>query len=404
MPRTPFLRAALAGALLLAPPAHAASPNLLLNPGFEERLPGHPWMPAGWDTSASGLPTTFFGCDTFVVHSGRFAANVANISTFLTVGHNWSQSVLVGREAWGKDAVFTVWTRSNGIEGRAYCLVQAYRDTISKMAKTWNVPRDEAASRLNINRVDDPLAEFGWKREVFMEPETPWVHREMRIYVPPGINILFVRCGLLGTGQLLIDDASLTLETALPAPALRTDQNLLLDPGFEGDGSAWEYAIPPFAGISVVRDTTGGHTGRACMRFESIINPAYPPAPVTARTGVCQAITNRNLAGKRVKLTAWVKTDSLKGVAYVKIYSHGQYGMVQGIASERYSLNTPWTETTQTLDLPPDTYEVWVWCLYDAPVPGLVYFDDARFEVLGPAPKAPPPPKPFKVKKPDVKK
>jgi len=400
MLRSPISSLALACAALFAvalapqPSACAPSKNLLINPGFEDRLPDHPWMPAGWDTSVSGLPTVFFGCDTFMVHSGHMAASVANVSSFLPMAHNWNQSVLVGKESWGKDLVFTVWTRSNGVNGRGYAVLQAYRDTISKMAKTWGVPRDEAAHRLHINRVDDPLVDLGWKRNYFIEPETDWVKREMRVYCAPGVNVVFVRCGVIGTGQLLVDDASLTLENAQPAPPLRPGENLIADPGFEGDGTAWEYVLPPYAGLVLERDTTLSHSGRACMHFETLQGPNFPRAPVQARLGVCQAIVNRNLAGKRVKMSAWVKTDSLKGIAYIKIYAHGQYGMTQGIASEQYSLDTPWTQTTQILDLPPDTYQLWVWCQYEVPVPGQVYFDDAKLEVLGPVPPPPSIPKP----------
>ena len=248
----------IAAALLAPAPSLAASKNLLLNPGFEDRLEGHSWMPAGWDTSVSGLPTTFFGRDTFLVHSGHFAANVANISTVLPMAHNWSQTLRVGPEAWGKDLLFTVWTRSNGVEGRAYCMLQAYRDTISKMAKTWSVPRDEAASRLHINRIDDPLVDFGWKRVVFLEPETDWVKREMRVWCAPGTDMAYVRCGVLGTGQLMVDDASLTIEDALPAPALKPGANLLTDPGFEGNWASWERT-PGWA-------AAGTRTGRCYAR------------------------------------------------------------------------------------------------------------------------------------------
>ena len=376
-----------------AAPKAAPSKNLLINPGFEDRLPNHPWMPAGWDTSVSGLPTVFFGCDTFLVHSGKFAANVANVSSYLPMAHNWSQSVEVGKEAWGKDLLFTVWTRSNGVNGRAYCVLQAYRDTISKMAKEWGIPRDDAAQRLHINRVDDPLLDFGWKRIYFNDAETEWVKREMRVYCAPGVNMVFVRCGVTGTGQLLIDDASLTLEPALPAPPPAAGQNLISDPGFEGDGANWEYAVPPYAGLVCERDSTHAHSGKMCMHFETLMGAEYPRAPVQARLGVCQPITNRNLGGKRVKMTAWVKTDSLKGVAFLKIYSHGLYGMDQGIASEQYSLDTPWTQTTQVFDVPPDTYQLWAWCLYEVPVPGQVYFDDVTLEVLGPTPPPPTIPK-----------
>ena len=103
-----------------APAIHAAKApaNLLLNPGFEQSLPGHPWMPAAWDTSESGLPTVFFGRDTFLVHGGEYAITVANVSTVWPMSHNWSQTLKIDRAWWGKDAVLSVWTRSNGLQGR----------------------------------------------------------------------------------------------------------------------------------------------------------------------------------------------------------------------------------------------------------------------------------------------
>ncbi len=396
MLRSPHPRAAftLLASLVLLPlalvPARAASKNLLANPGFEERLPGHPWMPAGWDTSTSGLPTTFFGCDTFLVHSGKYAANVANVSTVLPMAHNWSQSIPVGKEAWGKDLLFTVWTRSNGVDGRAYCLLQAYRDTVSYMANQWKISRDDALQKMHIHRVDDPLVDFGWKRVVFTDPETDWVKRELRVWCAPGTDMVFVRCGVLGTGQLIIDDASLTLENPLPATRLAPHQNLLTDGGFEGDWSSWEISIPPFAGLFVTPDSTEAHTGKKSVFLEFVPQPNMPPSPIVTRVGVCQVVTNRNLGGKRVRMSAWCKVDSLHGVAYLKIFGHGKYGIVQGIASEQLSDTQPWTLTTQELDLPPDTYQVWAWCQYDAPVKGKVHFDDASLEVIG---DVPPPPK-----------
>ena len=367
--------------------AHAASRNLLINPGMEDALPDHPWMPAGWDTSVSGLPTTFFGRDSFLVHGGHYAVTVANVSTMLPMAHNWSQKLLVGREAWGKDAVFTVWTRSNGVDGRAYCLLQAYRDTISKMAGIWKVPHSEAASRLNIKGLDDPLVDFGWQRAIFTEPETDWVRRAMRVYVPTGTNVLFVRCGLLGSGQLVIDDASLTLENAQPAAAVKTGQNLLADAGFENGLDQWEVSVPPFPGFDYGLDSTQAHTGRASAHFEFVGSPTSLTFTLKSRVGVCQVISNRNLSGKRVRLSGWIKTDSLQSGAYLKIFAHGQYGVLQTVGGNQLGQTSPWTLTSQELDLPPDTYQVWAWCQYDAPVKGRVWFDDVSLEVLGPSPK-----------------
>jgi hypothetical protein len=354
--------------------------NLLANPGFEEALRGHAWMPASWDTSIVPLPTVFFGRDTFQVHGGRWAVNVANLSTQYPMWHNWNQSVVVGPETWGKDLVFSVWTRSNGLQGRAYVMIQAYRDTIGRMAKAWGMERDAAGKRLGLNKVDDPLIDFGWKREYFSDPETEWVRRELRVFVAPLTNMIYLRLGLFGTGEVVFDDASLVLAPALPPAPVAEHENLFTDPSFEGDGNAWEYAMPAYEGMQVVRDTTVAHTGRAAIRSEGGLT-----GMVQTRAGVCQVFSNRSLAGRRLKLSGFIRTDSLQGNAYLKIYCHTPRGMFQSNASPSFGMNNDWSESTVEMDAPPDTYEVWAWLLYNAPVYGRVWFDDARFEVLGPA-------------------
>ena len=103
MLRTTVARAAVMGVVLLfvalgARPASAAA-NLLANPDFEQPLAGHPWMPAGWDTSEAGLSSVFFGRDTFLVERGRYAVSLANVSTLYPLSHNWNQAVSVILEA-----------------------------------------------------------------------------------------------------------------------------------------------------------------------------------------------------------------------------------------------------------------------------------------------------------------
>lgn len=364
----------------IAAPAAAQSKNLLLNPGFEEPLQGHPWMPSGWDTSRAGMIPVFFGRDTFMVHSGTYAGSVANASTFITMAHNWSQVLIVDQAAWGKDLVFSAWTRSNGVEGRAYIKVDAYQDTISKMAKLWGVSRDSAAGRLSINAIDDPLINLGWQREFFTENETDWVRREVRLFVPPSTNVVFARCGIIGTGQLVIDDASLTLEPALPAAKLAANVNLLLDGGFELDGKSWEHSLPPYPGMKIERDSTIKRSGKASVRMSSP-SGATVPGP----TGVCQVFSNRNFADKRVRLTAFVKTDSLYSNASIKLLCQTPHGVEQIVSSEDLSGTKDWTEARVDMETPSDTYAVWVWLMYTAPAKGRVYFDDATLKVLGPA-------------------
>ena len=233
--------------------------------------------------------------------------------------------------------------------------------------------------KLKITKIDDPLLDLGWKRQQFSENQTDWVKREVRVYVPPTVNMLYVRSGLLGTGQVIFDDASLTLEPALPPDPIPLNTNLLADPGFEGDGNAWEYSTPPFDGLQVVRDETVAHTGKASVRLEGT------NGIVQARAGACQVLCNRQLAGKRVRLSAWVKTDSLRSSAFLKVYFHGLKEAKAVPGWEQFSLNTPWTKTVFEADVPEDTYAVWAWFLYTTPSEGRVYYDDMSFEVIGPA-------------------
>jgi hypothetical protein len=401
--RRPAPRSALAlGALIacLALPVRAAvvdPVNLLDNPGFEDTLADHPWMAAGWDTSVTGTPTVFFGRDTMAAHGGRYSVNVANVSMLIPAWNNWSQTLVVGPEAWNKDAVLTLWTRSNGVQGRGYVLLQAYRDTVGKMAKTWKLPRDSARVRLGIVTAGDPYVYLGARREYFSDTETGWVRRQVRVFVPPSTNLLIVRGGLFGTGQVLFDDASLSVERALTPPDPPVGVNLLEDPGFEGNGDRWEYSLPPYDEMRCDRDTTVAHSGKASICFEG-----GTTGMVTTRAGVAQLIGNRRLAGKRVRLSGWVKCDSLMGLAYIKLYCT-TLTQDEDVGAPRQIGNTaPWTKLVMEMDVPKDAYQVWALLLYNAPASGRVCFDDASLEVIGPAAAASPrgPPKPGAAGKP----
>lgn len=372
-----------AGALALCAAVHPApvraSDNLLVNPGFEDPLPGHPWMPAGWDTSQTDLPTSYFGRDTVLRHSGRYAVSTASASALIPLAHNWSQTLMADSSWWGKDAVFSVWTKSVGLEGRGYVLLQCYRDTVSRMARTWGIPREDAMRRMKIAPVDDPILDLGWRRDFFEEPESDWVHREVRVFVPPSTDMIYVRAGLYGLGQLFIDDASLTLEPAQPPVEWPTGKNLLADADFEGDLHAWELSLPPFSGIQYGQASDTASSGAHSYRFEG------GSSMVRGKMGICQVLPDRALAGKRLRLSGDIKTDSLVSLAGMKLYCHTLHGAKAATSVERPSGTMPWTHTTVEIDAPPDTYEVWAWFSYMGPAPGVVWFDNASLEILGPA-------------------
>jgi hypothetical protein len=293
--------------------------------------------------------------------------------------HNWSQTVDVTPDMWGKDLLLTVWTRNNGVEGRGYVCLQAFRDTVGKMARAWKIDRYAASRRLGLVGVNDPQIDLAWKRESFGDHETDWVERTLRVFLPPTTTLITVRMGLFGTGQVMFDDASLTLETATPAKAPPLHTNLFRDPGFEGGALAWELSTPPYPPIICDRDTTLSHTGKACMHFNCENGISM------GRTGVGQVMCDRALAGKRLRMTAYAKAESLGSSIYVHLFSHTKSGFTRQSSTSTVYGTMDWTQLAVEADIPEDTYEVWAWIEYSSPVPGHAYFDDATLEVLGPA-------------------
>ncbi len=386
--RAPVARWALLALLVpiaaAAAPAAPAARNLLLNPGFEKGAANSAWMPAAWDTSESGLPTVFFGRDSVNVHSGTWSVNIANMSEWIPVAHYWGQEVVVGREAWGREAVLRVWTRCNGLSGRAYLAAMVFRDTVGKMSKVWNVSRDEALERLDINRIDDPIMDLGWGRVYFEDARTDWVQREVRAYVPAGSNSIAIRLGVFGTGQVVFDDASLTLEPSRPATAAAPGVNVLADPGLEATPSVWELSIPPYDGARIDPDTERVHEGGQSMRIsgarEGLVN---------TRMGLCQPIDGRRLRGKHVRFTTWLRGDSLETTCYLKLYATGPHGRAQSPGTEQYSGSFDWQQASIEWDVPRDAELVWAWVIKNVPAPGELWVDDASLVVVGPSREQP---------------
>lgn len=384
--RSLFVAALTASFVLAATHARAEGTNLLSNPGFEDGLASHDWMPAAWDTSRAGTETVFFGRDEYSAHTGKFGVSVANASNLLPLWHNWSQTIDISPDMWGKDLVMKVWTKNNGVDGRGYVLLQAFRDTVGKVARQLKTSREIASRRAGFPGVNDPVADLAWKRLSFDDTETDWVEREARVFLAPTVDLVTLRMGLFGTGQVMFDDASIELEPAAPPAELPLRTNLIQDPSFEGNTLAWELSTPPFPRFVAQRDTlTAAHTGKASMHFHC------ENGVVSGRAGVAQVIVNRGLAGKRVRLTGFAKAESLQSQIGLQIFCHTRTGMKLEKSTMQVYGNTDWKPLIVETDVPEDTYAIWAWIMYTAPVPGHAYFDDLSFEVLGPATGAPTP-------------
>lgn len=352
-----------------------ASTNLLANPGFEE---GGLFTPSEWDTTVAGVPTVLFYWDPDMTHGGAKSASIVNAGDVIPIWHNWNQIIPAAGRYVGRDLELSVFTRSAQLSGRGYIMVQCYRDTVMVYARQKNMSRDQARKEMGYKYADDPQLELGWARQYFSPESSDWTERKVRVYVPPTTNLILVRCGLYGPGQVWFDDATLTaLPPRLPAP-ITLGRNLLANPGFERPFDDWEFSMPPTASAVIEPDSTTAHSGR----FSALLTSARKPAFETYQNA-CQVFNARNFSGKRVRLSGWCKLENVNDTsAFLSVYSTGLYGVGGSLAGDALSGTRDWTFYSVEWDVPKDTYTVWARAGFLTTI-GKCWWDDLKFEVLG---------------------
>jgi hypothetical protein len=387
----PFPRAAarwrfLLPLVLLVPAgsAAAAAPpqNLLRNPSAEE---GTLLVPTGWDTTETGgLPTVRFAWDASGGHDGGHSLYVINTSDVLPFWFNWNQTLAGRNDLDGKDFILRAWVRTRQVSGKAYILLQAYRDTVLIEALKEGTPRVDKRREMGIKPTDDPQVELGHARVQVDGDHPDWTLLETRLYVPPSTDILIVRAGLLGIGEAWFDDFSLTAVPARPQPPFPLGKNLLADPGFEGNLNEWDFSLAPVEGLYIRPDAVA-HSG-----LQSCLIECQEKSQIQLFSHVFQVFNTRALSGKRVRLSGWYKTEKLDNTyACFSIASSGMYGTYLPVipAGSAWSGTNDWTFGSYEADIPADTYAVWVRAMLNTG-PGKVWFDDLKFEVLGDTPRA----------------
>jgi hypothetical protein len=374
-----LLGAGLAGGLLAVPPAHAAdAENLLRNASAEA---GTLVSPTGWDTTLSDLPTVRFAWDAETAHGGGRSLYVLNTSDVIPLWHNWSQTLLGVNELGGKELTLRAWVKTGTVTGKAYLLLQAYRDTVLLEAAKAGMPRLQKRQEMNIKPVDDPQLELGWSRKQISGDHPEWTPLEVRLYIPPSTNVVIVRGGLLGIGEAWFDDFSLTPGPARPERPFPLGKNLLADPGFEGNLDEWDFSMPPVEGLRIRADAVA-HSGLQACLIES-----QRRWRMEMWSHVFQVFNTRTLSGKRVRLSGWYKAQDLKNTfACFSVYATGMYGTFHPVVSNAWSGTSDWTFATYEIDIPANTYTVWVRAVLNTGA-GKVWFDDLKFEVLGDSPR-----------------
>jgi len=380
-----WLALAAAAGLLAAPPAGAAPAasagapaDLLRNPSAEE---GTLVSPTGWDTTMSNLPTVRFAWDGEQARGGTRSLYVLNTSDVIPLWHNWSQTLLGVNHLGGKELTLRAWVKTRAVTGKAYILLQAYRDTVLVAAGKAGVPRLQMRQEMNIKPADDPQIELGWARKQISGDHPEWTPLEVRLYIPPSTNAVIVRGGVVGLGEAWFDDFSLTAGPARPERPFPLGKNLLTDPGFEGNLDDWDFSMPPVEGLRIRPDAVP-HSG-----LQSCLIESQRRWQIEVWTHAFQVFNTRALSGKRVRLSGWYKTQDLNNTfACFSIYATGAYGAFRPVVSNAWSGTNDWTYATYEIDIPANTYTVWARAVLNTGA-GKVWFDDLKFEVLGDTPK-----------------
>ncbi len=359
------------------PGSAAAQENLLKNPSAED---GTLLVPAAWDTTESGLPTVRFSWDKGIAHDGDRSLSIVSTSDVMPIWFNWSQSLPGVNRLGGKDLILRAWVQTRQMVGKAYILLQAYRDTVLVESLKDGIPRLEKRGQMGIKPVDDPQLEMGWARKQLSGDHPEWTLLETRLFIPPSTNVVIARAGILGIGEVRFDDFSLTAAPAQPDPPIPLGKNLLADPGFEGNLDQWDYSLAPVQGLRIRPDAVA-HSG-----LQSCLIDCQGRSPFQMWSGVCQVFNTRALSGKRVRLSGWYKSQDLNSTyACLSVYATGMYGNFFPVVTGAWSGTHDWTFTSCEADIPLDSYTVWARAVINTGV-GKVWFDDLKFEVLGDTP------------------
>jgi len=160
---------------------------------------------------------------------------------------------------------------------------------------------------------------------------------------------------------------------------------LLKNPGFElvkkGLPDQWMWVGWFNPEVKFARDTAVKHSGAASAsititKMTDRLKKFGPP-------NFAQGIDGKLVAGKKIKMTGYIKTQNVKGVAPIGVQCWGK-GIIIKFGTTQFkqpvSGTTGWKKVTVVLDVPKNTEKVRVLCMLIGT--GKVWFDDVKLEVV----------------------
>lgn len=162
-----------------------------------------------------------------------------------------------------------------------------------------------------------------------------WILGELRCYVPPEAQEVWLECGMYGKGRAWFDEVSLEVEERAdyPLPGV----NLLRNPSFEEGAKYWHLFLsgtdrPPSYGF--LSDLS---RGGSLLRIE---NP--PGGGSASHTGFFQTLCG--FSGKKgtLVLRGAVRSESLSGKAWVDVVAFRPSGSLGFMVTRELTGSTGW--------------------------------------------------------------
>jgi hypothetical protein len=237
--------------------------------------------------------------------------------------------------------------------------------------------RDHAELWLTTTDYLPKFGRFDGKLNREIQGTTGWERYEITEDVPAGSISISFGLRLVGQGKVWIDAAKLE-EVGQDVPVLTTRS--LVNGSFEGGIAGWEVS-----GVrdSVDLDSAVSHDGSASLRMRGSRSTSGKQVPQ-----VKQAIQLSGYAGRRVRITAYVKSENVSrwGTIYADLEERTDSNASRRLAhDDLYTRPVPytsdWNQYSIVMDVPQGNIVLTVGAFVDGG--GTLWVDDVLIEQVG---------------------
>ncbi len=316
----------------------------LENPGFEEGF-------IKW--GANPTSDYSFGIDNSVVHSGNASMAIASKTEQLSTVR-LTQRIDPGLIA-GNRVRLSGYIRTRDVTALAGLSMQVFsvqeQGSLASPTSAYDDMSDRAPSGT-----------------------TDWTRYEVVLDIPKEATDVWVGAVLKGGGQMWVDDLELVRVDDSVATTDSIGHQDARNMGFE-DGTHWWELLGPYATKGIDNQTV--HGGKTSARLEQTTSDPENYA------AYAQWVRVGNYAGKRVRFSAFLKTDNVQEQAglWLQVYNGLAIAVQDEMETRPIYGTTDWTQYEIVLDVPPNSTILAMGVQISGA--GRLWIDDADLEIVG---------------------